>query len=86
MTALAASVSPGSQPISPSTATAWASPAERRPPDGADGRGRATTAKACNIGHGVTGLGLLSLGSLVAVGAMTVGVVAASAMLRRGEK
>ena len=46
----------------------------------------ATTAKACNIGHGVTGLGLLSLGSLVAVGAMAAGVIATSEVLRRGEK
>jgi uncharacterized membrane protein YedE/YeeE len=46
----------------------------------------ATTAKACNIGHGVTGLGLLSLGSLVAVGAMAAAVIATSAVLRRGEK
>ena len=46
----------------------------------------ATTAKACNIGHRVTGLGLLSLGSLVAVGAMAAAVIATSAVLRRGEK
>jgi len=46
----------------------------------------ATTAKACNIGHGVTGLGLLSLGSLVAVGAMAAAVIATSAVLRWGEK
>lgn len=46
----------------------------------------ATAAKACNIGHGVTGLGLLSLGSLVAMGAMAAGVVATSAVLRHYRK
>ncbi len=41
----------------------------------------ATAAKACNIGHGVTGLGLLSLGSVVAIAAMATGVATASALL-----
>ena len=42
----------------------------------------ATAAKACNIGHGVTGLGLLSLGSVDAVMAMAAGVVATTATMR----
>ena len=36
----------------------------------------ASAAHGCNIGHGVTGLGLLSLGSLLAVAAMAAGALA----------
>jgi uncharacterized membrane protein YedE/YeeE len=36
----------------------------------------ASAAHACNIGHGVTGAGLLSLGSLLAVAAMAAGALA----------
>ncbi len=46
----------------------------------------ATAAKACNIGHGVAGLSLLSLGSVVAIAAMAAGVAATSALLIAGKK
>ena len=36
----------------------------------------ASAAHACNIGHGITGAGLLSFGSLLAVGAMAVAALA----------
>jgi uncharacterized membrane protein YedE/YeeE len=46
----------------------------------------ANAAHGCNIGHGVTGLGLLSLGSLVAVAAMAIGAVGATSMMRRSPR
>ena len=39
-------------------------------------------ALGCNIGHGLTGLPLLSLGSAVATAAMVAGAVAVARLLR----
>ena len=41
-----------------------------------------TLALGCNIGHGLTGLPLLSLGSLLAITAMVAGAVAVARLLR----
>ena len=43
----------------------------------------ANAAHGCNIGHGVTGLGLLSVGSLVAIAAMAVGAMVTARIVRR---
>jgi len=43
----------------------------------------ASAAHGCNIGHGVTGVGLLSLGSLLAVSAMAAGALATMALVLR---
>ena len=43
----------------------------------------ANTAHACNIGHGLTGIPLLSLGSILATASMAVGVVATWGLLLR---
>lgn len=42
----------------------------------------ATLAGACNIGHGLTGLPLLSLGSAVAITSMTIGAIGVQRLLR----
>lgn len=42
----------------------------------------ATLAGACNIGHGLTGIPLLSLGSALALTSMTIGAFAAQRLLR----
>ncbi|MGH2988815.1 MAG: YeeE/YedE thiosulfate transporter family protein [Solirubrobacterales bacterium] len=43
----------------------------------------ANAAHGCNIGHGVTGLGLLSVGSLLAIAAMATGAVVTARFVRR---
>ena len=43
-------------------------------------------AHGCNIGHGLTGLPLLSFGSLLAVTCMALGAIAVHAVLRRGRR
>jgi len=43
----------------------------------------ANAAHGCNIGHGVTGLGLLSVGSLLAIAAMATGALVTARLVRR---
>jgi uncharacterized protein len=43
----------------------------------------ANAAHGCNIGHGVTGLGLLSVGSMLAIAAMAAGAAVTAPILRR---
>jgi uncharacterized membrane protein YedE/YeeE len=43
----------------------------------------ANAAHGCNIGHGVTGVGLLSVGSLLAIAAMATGAAVTARVVRR---